>query len=468
MVSNTTDDYFQEQIAQIIFKFTSQQPKIDLDWQNSSALQAFRSLQEFSEQESGGTLNIDFQFGGCDLSIQFISKSIDPIKATSCSVSAFIILSVFSIQFQFPQCTDSAFQKNVYSIVSPIYYIDLVAVDTFNRSVVDSETFIRLIMPFNLSAANLSAIEIDAFTSGTSAVCLCSETSDQTSWNSMWSTSGCRLDQINSGIDGNGLKSKNHGNIICICRKFAAYAAAFGVAPLRFVSPTSLQGSIVEVESGREVTVTVKAALSSVVNAKDVVLNFSTISNLTSGWSYPSFDISEICDAQLSMVSDYCIVGSFSWIPRQRGVYYLNFQLFWNGVLFDNRSVTVHVLFCEHSIRAGQTLLQIASIYKTSWKALYLINNISNPDIIPLCGTVSEPPCTLKIGRIIQLSQNKSIVDVVHSLAGVFTQVAMHNQLRIQSISVVSNSSKNFLFNVLDSGESTEICIISKMSSNCN
>ena len=80
----------------------------------------------------------------------------------------------------------------------------------------------------------------------------------------------------------------------------------------------------------------------------------------------------------------------FSWTPRDSGDFVLDLTLAWTAsdgagapLVVSTRAVRARVLFCEHFLQAGQTLRDVAAIYRLSWQALFALNpEIANPRVV--------------------------------------------------------------------------------------
>ena len=328
-------------------------------------------------------------------------------------------------------------------------------------------------IPFNLST-KLKASDILVFGRKESILCLswAPLESNPVDPGSSWSSNECRVHDLSFAVTVDGSLSTDNGIVFCACKRISAYAVAFGLSPVRFIAPTPSWGSTLDVESGNMLKINLAAVypLSKTYDTPYIVIRMNP--EPTNSWSNVSL-ISWLGNCTNQSQEAACVFATFTWVPRAKGTSVLDFCLLVQGSIVEIIRVFVNIIFCEHIIRPGETLQQIAMMYQTSWQALFAINQqLRNPNDISSCMQNIFESCNstgarVQIGRIVQVKKNQSIAGIVQGLSGSFTEVAIHNYHRLNPYSDdTSEETTVFDLNQVHS-EAEDICVISMMADEC-
>ncbi len=353
---------------------------------------------------------------------------------------------------------------------------------------------IMVTMPFDTS--KLSTSQQKSFLTGSTALCLHWESSTPSSdpfyTSSPWSTSGCRVDSIQRALGDDGVPMDFKGTVTCACNHLTMFTIAYGVPPARFVAPTPLYGDVFQAESGNAINFTA-VAVSELSSSVRIMIEGIRLINNTQAFKAPqvihsmqglcvAVDASGSCTLWSSEVS-------FTWTPAVSGDFVLYLTLFHQGLHVERRKVSIRALFCEHYMQQGQSLRDVASMYHTSWQALFALNpQIPNPRAVRstpsgrswLCGTggclssIEESAgVRVRIGKIVAVAEHQTVAELVMATGSSLVQLARHNTGRLKTMGdsseiydiVPPGQTRSAKYNVSYAG--VELCLISSLADGC-
>jgi len=331
---------------------------------------------------------------------------------------------------------------------------------------------VEITVPVNTSA--LSDEDTDTFFDGHKVQCVYWKDTSMTTTRldfGRWSNLGCKATSFSRQLDDRGAPIKSLGFVTCQCNHLTHFAVGFGETKVRFKQdPTAPRhNDLFEVQSGDMVAFDVET----LNELSTGTVQVDVLSITPAGRSFPQGDP--------TLTAESSNVYKFKWIPRDAGTYRIEIELKVDEDLVDTKTYYVRVLFCEHFLRSGETLQDVAIRYDMPWQTLFAINpHIQNPRVLKAepysrtwmcnngnCVLESHTDGTLvKIGRLYTVQQAQTLVDVVNVTRSSFTQLKRHNlkRLHMEGTQVYDIMHRHNAMGLEVSYVGEEFCVVSKLA----
>ena len=305
--------------------------------------------------------------------------------------------------------------------------------------------------------------------------------------NSPWSSTGCRLQSISSALANDGTVAATRGSAVCACNHLTTFVVDYGFQPVRFDAATPQRGDVYQAEAGVPVVFTARG-ISTV--SSGISVSLMGLPDLYPSFSAAAFTPITIGSCAVTL-SAACVEwesrSDFSWTPKESGDYDLTIVLSSSGTEIETRDISIRVLFCEHYIRAGQSLRDVAQIVHTTWQALFVLNpEITRPENVPVVAggrtvvcddtgcaldVLQTPGARIRIGKVVAVGYNETVADIVGLTGSTMTSLVRHNAMRLQKLS-------DDVYDIVPPGERVSadhnvtytgvgLCMVSPMAENC-